>query len=367
MPPLHVETPRTKVRTQGGRIVIERSGEVLARIALNEIDEVSLSAGVEVTGDALRRLLRSKIAVSWTTRNGVCLGRLGPVGEARWRRIVAQHALWSDPARRVVAARSLMTELHEATVGLVAAHRANHPSAELKQLHARLREFEPRIETALSIDTLRGVEGRMAAIYWQAFSCMLRGEFDFEQRTRRPPQCAVSALLSYGYALLANEVTGRIAASGYDPALGFYHVLRPGRPALALDLMEPWRRRIIDRLVLRSVNLRNYGAEDFRRAPAGSGVWLTTEAAHRYRQLYDQFMTRTKGCKSCLRERISRRIQTDLRRLYKEPNEHKEEPTLEPLSESLLHDAPQTTRADRLRHTVLETASSTGQDCLRSD
>jgi CRISP-associated protein Cas1 len=112
-----------------------------------------------------------------------------------------------------------------------------------------------------------GYEGLAAAHYFSAFSTLLKtgelGDFHFTQRNRRPPKDPVNALLSYCYALLAKECSVALMGEGLDPWWGFFHQARHGRPALALDLMEPFRPIIADSVVITAINTGMVKPRDF--------------------------------------------------------------------------------------------------------
>jgi CRISPR-associated endonuclease Cas1 len=103
-----------------------------------------------------------------------------------------------------------------------------------------------------------GVEGAAAALFYAALPTMIaasrRQDFPFDGRRRRPPPDAVNCLLSYLYAIVAGECAAAVLAVGFDPAVGFLHAARPGRPALALDLMEPFRPLVADQTALAAIN-----------------------------------------------------------------------------------------------------------------
>jgi CRISPR-associated protein Cas1 len=120
------------------------------------------------------------------------------------------------------------------------------------------------------LDALRGVEGEAAARYFEVFDAMIASEsFRFDKRTRRPPLNPVNALLSFGYALLATDCLAAVTAVGLDPAIGFLHAERPGRPSLALDLMEEFRACVVDRMVLAMIRLGQITVDDFDRLATG--------------------------------------------------------------------------------------------------
>ena len=109
--------------------------------------------------------------------------------------------------------------------------------------------------------------------------------FDFEGRNRRPPRDPVNALLSLAYSMLSKDLTIACYAVGFDPYMGFYHQLRHGRPALALDLMEPFRPLIADSAVLSAINTKMVTERDFVRA--GGAVALTPSGRKGFFRAYE--------------------------------------------------------------------------------
>lgn len=140
---------------------------------------------------------------------------------------------------------------------------------------ARLSEQARR---ASSLPSLLGVEGAAAARYFGCFPQMLKGsesghaEFQTEGRNRRPPTDPVNAMLSFGYALLTRAFVVALTAVGFDPYRGFFHQPRYGRPALALDMMEPFRPLVVDSTVLTAVNNGEVRPTDFVESPLGTNL-----------------------------------------------------------------------------------------------
>lgn len=136
----------------------------------------------------------------------------------------------------------------------------------LKEQAEKLLEQENDLEGAKTIDSIRGIEGAAAAVYFRAFDAMLKtdeSEMMFEKRSRRPPENRVNALLSFAYMLLKNDTQSALKSVGIDPAAGYLHTLRPGRPSMALDLMEELRAPLCDRFVISLINLKQITASDF--------------------------------------------------------------------------------------------------------
>jgi CRISPR-associated protein Cas1 len=163
-----------------------------------------------------------------------------------------------------------------------------------KSTLAGMKEMADRAETARSLEELLGIEGNAARLYFGDFAGMIKpdeGEktadlrFDFEGRNRRPPRDPVNALLSLAYSLLAKDLTVAAYAVGFDPHVGFYHQPRYGRPALALDLMEPFRPLIADSAVLTAVNTGMVTERDFVRV--GGSVALSAAGRKGFFRAYE--------------------------------------------------------------------------------
>jgi CRISPR-associated protein Cas1 len=130
-----------------------------------------------------------------------------------------------------------------------------------------------RLPHRTSVDLLRGDEGEAGRLYFGSFGRMVRADrdtFHFRRRTRRPPRDPLNAVLSFLYTLLRGDCTAALEGVGLDPQVGYLHALRPGRPALALDLMEELRPVLADRLALSLINLRQLQADDFETFPGGA-------------------------------------------------------------------------------------------------
>lgn len=149
----------------------------------------------------------------------------------------------------------------------------------LAEAEKRLTELSLQLNDCSAVDSLRGLEGVAAAAYFGVFNQMIKSKdetMQFSGRNRRPPEDTVNALLSFLYTLLKNDVQSALEGVGLDPAAGFLHTLRPGRPALALDLMEELRAPMCDRLALSLINLGQITNESF--VSLSAPVLLTEKA-----------------------------------------------------------------------------------------
>lgn len=202
----------------------------------------------------------------------------GPIsGNVLLRR--RQYAVSEDKALSADIARSIVSA--KVANGRVALQRASRASAndthitELDFAALRLRRILDGIEGASDLDMIRGMEGDAASTYFSAFDHLVltgKENFFFRGRSRRPPLDNLNALLSFLYTLLANDTVAALECVGLDPQVGFLHRDRPGRPSLALDLMEELRAILADRLALSLINLRQITAKGFRTTESGGIV-----------------------------------------------------------------------------------------------
>ncbi len=136
-----------------------------------------------------------------------------------------------------------------------------------------LDEGMSRIRGETNLDSLRGVEGECASIYFGVFDELIlnqKEDFSFTQRNRRPPLDNINTMLSFGYTLLTNECASALEGVGLDPYVGFMHRDRPGRKSLALDLMEELRPVLVDRFVISLVNNRQLQGHHFEKTESGA-------------------------------------------------------------------------------------------------
>ena len=257
------------------RVVVEQ--ETLARLPLVRLQAIMVFGRVTVTTPLIHRCAEDGRGVVWLTNHGRFRARLtgGTLGNVLLRR--AQHEVLNDPDRTLVMARQCVAgKVQNARSLLLRAARDTTNGADETELRAAAQQVGAlldEIRQTAGLAALRGFEGNAARTYFAAFSRMVRADrcdFSPAGRSRRPPRDRANALLSFGYALLRAECEAALEGVGLDPQVGYLHSLRPGRPALALDLMEELRPAIIDRLVLRMINRRQIRVEHFDQTPGGA-------------------------------------------------------------------------------------------------
>jgi CRISPR-associated protein Cas1 len=267
---LIVQNARAYVGRRGGEITVTLEKEVLTRHPMEQLHAIYLYGAVQISTQALQGCLERSIPVAYFSPAGRFLGMTSglPTSGTDARR--GQYRLYEEPGMRAkLASRILFAKIHNQRVMLMRNGDAPKP------VIAKLAELRNQAgEGNRTIDTLRGIEGMAAALYFEHFGTMFKGtafeNFDFNGRNRRPPKDPVNAMLSQGYSILAKELTGICHAVGLDPFLGFLHQPRYGRPALALDLMEEFRPLIADSVAISLLNRRELDVGDFVRTTRGT-------------------------------------------------------------------------------------------------
>lgn len=314
MGPLYVVEQGAVVQREGERVVVRKDGQLLLSVPVFKLDSVVVFGGVQLTTQVLALLLTNGVEVSFMSTDGRLKGRLMPAESRNVHLRLQQYGCYHDPGFRLRLGRAVVRGKLLNARAVVLRYVRNHPDVSLDDPLRSLEDALARVDQASDLDSLRGIEGRGAAAYFTAFARMVRGELSFSGRSRRPPGDPVNALLSLGYTLITQELFGAVAARGFDPYLGFYHDVRYGRPALALDLVEEFRAPVVDRLVLALVNRRMFGPEDFEEGEEG-GVLLTKDALRRFLAAYEERLAGPTpqgtegGWRAVFRQQVGRLVQ----------------------------------------------------------
>lgn len=271
---LVVQKAGRTVGQRGGEFVVSEKGKDLQKFPRNQVRAIYLYGAVQLTAQATQRCLEDGVDVAYFSPAGRFLGLLRGLPASGVDARLGQYRMFGERGIRLKIAREVIrAKIHNQRVMLM--RNGDAPDLTLRRL-ADLRELT---EKAGDLDTLRGVEGTAAALYFEHFATMFSAragiDFSFTERNRRPPRDPLNALLSLGYSILSKELTGVCHAVGLDPFLGFYHQPRYGRPALALDLMEEFRPLIADSVALSLLNRGELTINHF--STSASGCFLREE------------------------------------------------------------------------------------------
>ena len=275
---LYVSTQGAYVFHEGESVVVRHEQEEKLRVPIHHLGGLVCFGNVAVSSPLLGLCGERGVLVSLLSETGRFHARVQTqvTGNVLLRR--EQYRRADDAAGRLEIARAfVLGKLANARAVLQRAAR-DHGGEGDAALDAAVKRLAGRIDAARAetdVDRLRGIEGDSAREYFEALDRSIvaqKDAFFMRGRSRRPPMDNFNALLSFVYTLLVHDAEAALETVGLDPQVGFLHAERPGRPSLALDLIEEFRPFLADRLVLSLVNLRQVRGDGFRTSESGGVV-----------------------------------------------------------------------------------------------
>lgn len=275
---IYIQTQNSWLHKDNENLVLKVDKELKARVPIHKLQGLVCFGQVSISPYLMAHCAENGITITYLNQFGKFLARVeGPVsGNVLLRR--TQHLTGADTAMSVEIARTMLTgKLYNQRSVLRRYLRDYGNEVEQETMSNELATAEKRLSRCLEqlagchgIDTLMGREGEAAQVYFGVFQHLIRQPgFEFDARRRRPPTDPVNALLSFCYTLLTHDCRSALETVGLDPASGFLHQLRSGRPSLALDLVEEFR-PMVERFVLSLINKRQLALSDFETWPNGS-------------------------------------------------------------------------------------------------
>lgn len=274
---LFVTTQGAYLSKEGETIVVKVNRETRLRIPIHTLSGLVCFGNVLCSPFLMGFCAENGVGISFLSERGKFLARVqGPVsGNVLLRR--TQYRKADDRKATVQVARNVLigkfancrTVLQRA----LRDHGEKLNTQTVKDVSSRVSHYLARLNKESSLDVLRGIEGDAAHMYFSVFNELIttqKEDFVFHERNRRPPLDNVNSLLSFVYTLTMHDVRSALESVGLDPGVGFLHRDRPGRPGLALDLMEEFRPFLADRLVLSLINLKKVQKGGFTKTDSGA-------------------------------------------------------------------------------------------------
>lgn len=264
---LYVSTQGIYLRQEGETVVAEKDKQVVLRLPVHTISGIVCFGNVMCSPFLLGLCAERGICVTFLSEHGKFLARVeGPVsGNVLLR--MEQMKLASFPEKAIIPAKCfVLGKIMNCRTLLQRRIRDHGDSEACRKAVSLMASLVRHLEAAVDGDSVRGYEGHAADLYFNAFNDLIlsqKNDFFMQNRNRRPPRDPINALLSFLYTLLAHECVSALESVGLDPQIGFLHGIRPGRPGLALDLMEEFRPFFADRLALSLINLNQIQGKGF--------------------------------------------------------------------------------------------------------
>lgn len=291
---LYVTTQGTYIHKEGTNLVISLDGSNIGRLPVHNIQQIVCFGNVMMSPHAMALCAENNVSICFMSINGRYLASVqGPIrGNVLLRR--SQYRIADDPGNSIMISKNMILGKMINCRRILSKGFRNHPEVSNSigghVLLTRLNDYVDTLDDASDSNGLRAIEGAFAKEYFRALDGLIlknKNMFFMKCRTRRPPKDRFNSLLSFLYTMQMNDVRSALESVGLDPYVGFLHTDRPGRPSLALDLMEELR-PIADRLALRLINLGIISDIDFIEKEGGA-ILISDDAR---RIIIDAWQTR---------------------------------------------------------------------------
>lgn len=274
---LYVMTQGAYIHRDHLTVKVEIEKETKLSIPIHHLESIAVFGNIMISPGVMQLCAQNSVAIAFMTETGRIIARVDAPqsGNVLLRREQFRKA--DKPEECFKIARWIVAgKLQNSRNILLRTARQIDDSKNISELNLAVQKIAyiiPKLEKAKSLEETRGYEGEGAQIYFSVFNCLIkqqRENFKITNRNRRPPLDPTNALLSFTYTLLLHDCIAALISAGLDPNVGFLHVDRPGRPSLALDLMEEFRSIIADRHVLTLINRKEVEEKNFKKRDGGA-------------------------------------------------------------------------------------------------
>ena len=271
---LYITSDKAFVRKERETFVVEVTDEEgnskkAFQAPVHSIENIVCFGFKALTPQLMAFCAENNVGISYLTETGKFLARVQGAQQGNVLLRKAQYAIANNEFECLKIAKPIIAAKVTNYRHLLLRHQRNHPDNCSDSVFFAAETMGRRltnIHAAESLNELRGYEGECATLYFGVLSSLITAQqedFTFTQRTKRPPLDPANALLSFLYAIIANDVRSAVETTGLDPQVGFLHQIRSGRPSLALDIMEEFRAYLGDRIMLNLINLKQVTKKDF--------------------------------------------------------------------------------------------------------
>ncbi len=285
--PLYVQEQGAYIAKSGDCIHVKSKGAIIKKIRLIDISVVIIFGNVQITTQVIRELCKREIPICYMTYGGWFTGMTIGLGHKNVELRMHQHRTHNKKGLQMAIAREIVFGKIKNCVTML---QRNHKSPS-EDVITNLDDLATRARVTKQYESLLGIEGMAARIYFSEFNGMIKTDvidFQFSGRNRRPPKDPINAMLSFLYAMLTRQATTTVSMVGLDPYLGYLHMPKYGKPALALDLIEEFRPIVADSVCITLINNGEITPSDMTVTPFG--VNLTSEGRRTVISAYERRM-----------------------------------------------------------------------------
>lgn len=280
---LYITSDDAYVHKERETFVVEINNQKVFQAPVHSIENIVCFGFKALSPPLMAFCAENSVGISYLSENGRFLARVYGAQKGNVLLRKSQYAIADNEVESLAIARPIIAAKVTNCRNLLLRHQRNHPDEASDSIGSVASSLGSRlavIQRSKSLDELRGHEGECASLYFGVLSSLITAQqedFAFSLRSKRPPLDPANSLLSFLYAILVNDVRSALETTGLDPQVGFLHQLRPGRPSLALDIMEEFRAYLGDRIMLNLINLKQVTKSDFEIRESGE-VRMSDEA-----------------------------------------------------------------------------------------
>lgn len=287
---LYVKEQGAQITKMGERIIVSKNRKTLLDVPIIKIDNLSIIGNVQISTQALHMLLTNGVDISYFSYSGEYLGHTAAEASKNVFLRFEQYNFYLNENRRLEMAKKIVRNKIQNQIAVIKEFNWTEVDYsymdDVKQMQLVMNQLQ---EKQTSNEVL-GIEGMCSHIYFKSFGHMMKGDFTFENRNRRPPKDPVNVILSLAYTFLTREVCNALDSESFETYLGFLHGIRYGRKSLALDIVEEFRQPAVDRLTIMLFNKRMLGKYDFDLTEEGK-VHLNEDGFRKFCVEYERWMT----------------------------------------------------------------------------
>lgn len=277
------------------RLIITYSKDDFKSIPVENIDNIIIFGGIQVSTACIQQLLLKGIPLTWLSKNGSYFGRLESTSHINIDRQRMQFRKSDDEKFSLEISKKFIKGkfTNQRTILM----RANKmlKNSDMSDIILKMSVYSKKIDEAKTIEELMGIEGFFAKMYYQGINYIIDKEYSFKQRTRRPPKDPFNAVLSFGYTLLHYEIFTMLVSKGLNPYAAFLHSDRHKHPALCSDLMEEWRPILVDSLAISLLNNGKLLKKNFTYNDENGGVYLDKEGCRKFIENFEKRLRQEVG------------------------------------------------------------------------
>ncbi len=289
---LYVTEQGSRISVEQGKVVVECKDGMRRLIPEQTLESIVIFGNVLLTLPAQKTCLEKGISVTMLSTGGHYFGRLVSTSHVNARRLKKQIYLSDDPDQTLLLGKKIMScKIHNQRVLL--RRYVRNSTVDISDKIQEINILEKSLERSDSLERLLGYEGAAARAYFDALARLIKPEFAFSGRNRRPPRDPFNAMLSLGYTILFYEIFAEVENRSLSPYVGFIHQIRENHPALVSDLLEEWRAAVVDATVMSMIQGNEISVEDFQKDEETEGVFLNKKALQAYIQKLEKKMRST--------------------------------------------------------------------------